>query len=313
MPALPTPVSRLMAEYGFVPAEQMPNPRSLLLKGMLEDRPAVLKVTPAEDARSVAQQRNAVHWIKAVGDQVSSGPYHIAPIDAEGMLEDGSHWLIMPYIEGTPLAHVGKNGISRLAYPNATALLPSITGLMHAIMATRPHGRAALHGTPEQAALADQTILDTAAEWAQDTTDTTPHIARLLQIIQASYKEVKESNAHGDFSETNIIINPAGEPVLFDAELGNVFNYAHYDIAEFYNRLYTRLCMPGLARAALESYIAGLSQDRTVFIEHFLCLSALRCIGNFKEISSLTDSAGKQKRLDYATRYAKAIVTRSLF
>jgi len=119
-----------------------------------------------------------------------------------------------------------------------------------------------------------------------------------------------QGNAHGDFTEVNLIINAKREPVLIDAEISDSSGYKYYDAAEFYNRLYTRAMRPDLATVFLHEYIATLAhQSVQRFLSNFLCLSALRSIGNWMEITSSGDIPHKQKRLAAATQYAEAIVT----
>jgi len=150
-------------------------------------------------------------------------------------------------------------------------------------------------------------LLETAITWARNDT---PYLAELLQLIQANYAYLGTTNAHGDFTDVNLVINPKGEPVLIDAEISSAHHYKYYDVAEFYNRLFTRSCVPDLAQTFLTEYVDSLpSRVREKFLNNFLCLSALRCIGNFMEIATLPENSGKQKRLGYAKRYAEAIVT----
>ena len=154
-------------------------------------------------------------------------------------------------------------------------------------------------------------MLQTAISWARSTT---PYLSELLQLLNANSSYLRFNNSHGDFTEINLIVNPRNEPVLIDAEISDSCNYKYYDAAEFYNRLYTRACSPNLADTFLKLYMAGLSKQTLArFKNNFLCLSALRCIGNFMEIDGLPEGKSKNARIEYATRYAKAIVTYELF
>ena len=115
-------------------------------------------------------------------------------------------------------------------------------------------------------------LLENLIRWAR--TDT-PFLSELLQIVDANYTNLRPTAAHGDFTELNLIIDRQQRPILIDAELGAGQNYRFYDVAEFYNRLYTRLCRPDLAAQFLKTYLDTLQPSRRrPFLNNFLCISA---------------------------------------
>lgn len=259
--------------------------------------------------RNALRQRNHIMWTTSLQDKLpKSQPFHIAPILEDGTITHAWHWFISPFIEGTPFAVLGKDGISEITIEQPEEIMPRIVDLMRFIGSATAAGVAGIDARYDSIARSNKAkMIETAIHWARNDT---PYLADLLQLIEANYVHLRPTNTHGDFTETNLIINNKREPVLLDAEISNAYHYKYYDAVEFYNRLFTRACQPELAAAFLHIYIKKMPKNaQQKFLNNFLCLSALRCIGNFMEIAGFEDGPGKQKRLMYATDYARAIVT----
>ena len=308
---LPKPVQGFLTEKHFTLQATLKNSRYFLMRVATSqaDIQLMLKIEKS-NPRTSLQQRNHILWTKSVAHTVpQNAPFHIVPILEDGYLEGVGYWFTMPFIEGQSFAAMNDDRLSAVTISHPEEVMPRIVSLIKYIEKTPAlsvDGIDARYGKiPNRR---DKlTLLETAISWARNDT---PYLAELLQLIQANYAYLGSANAHGDFTESNLIINQKREPVLIDAEISSAFHYKYYDVAEFYNRLFTRACAPELAATFLREYVHTLPQ-RSVqkFLTNFLCLSALRCIGNFMEIAALPEGIGKQKRLEYANRYATTIVT----
>lgn len=306
---LPQAVKVFLEEKGFQLKTRLKNARYLLLQvsALNSENDLLLKIGKGKDS---LQQRNHVLWTKSVEHTVpKEAPFHIAPILEDGTINGIWYWFTTPFIDGTPFAEKGEDDVSKITSEHPEEVLSNIILLMRHIENVDALGANDIDA--RYGALAKKRdrleLLDTAIKWARNDT---PYLAELLQLIQANYTYLGTTNAHGDFTDVNLIIDPKGEPVLIDAEISSTHHYKYYDVAEFYNRLFTRSCAPDLAQTFLAKYAASLPvRSRQKFLNNFLCLSALRCIGNFMEIATFPESSGKKKRLEYAKRYAESIVT----
>jgi hypothetical protein len=308
---LPQPIRSFLNDKDFTIKSTIGNRRYYLLRvsapGLKSD--LLLKINRG-DPESSLRQRNHVLWTKSVEPTVPEGsPFHIAPVLDNGDIDGVWYWFTTPFIAGSPFAEMGEDGLSKIIHERPKEVLPKVVLLMRhvekvdALSADEVDAR---HGKISKRRDKLE-LLETAIKWARNDT---PYLAELLQLLQANYSYLGITNAHGDFTDVNLIIDRRNEPVLIDAEISSSHHYRYYDAAEFYNRLFTRSCSPELAIAFLNDYVKSLPrQSVQKFLNNFLCLSALRCIGNFIEIDSLSDGNGKQKRLAFAKRYAEAIVT----
>jgi hypothetical protein len=304
---LPIMVQQIIHTTGFSVRERIANKRYYLFRGHVAGEPCMLKIEGRNPGNSL-HQRNHVLWTNSMQNAVpQDAPFSILPVLEDGYMGDTWHWFIMPYVKGHPFATIDHDGLSHLNVTSPELILSHIISLMQLIERTPAKTVNGIDARLNFQAKNKLTILETAIKWARNDT---PYLAELLQIIDTNYKHLATRNSHGDFSEINLIITPDNEPVLLDAEISDAYNYAYYDAAEFYNRIFTRLCNPELAYTFLQMYtkkIPGRSRQR--FYSNFLCISALRCIGNFMEISTLKEGPGKQKRSEYAQRYAYEIIT----
>jgi hypothetical protein len=308
---LPSPIRKFLSEKNYTIQEQFISTRYFLMRVLPghADTALMLKIEKGTPQTSL-KQRNHILWTKSVARTVPhNAPFHIALVIEDGYIADTWYWFTMPLIEGEPVAVMNDDYVSRITISRPKEIMPHIVALMKHIEKTPALSVAGVDGRYGSISKRRDKLelLETAIGWSRNDT---PYLAELLQLIQVNYKYLGTSNAHGDFTDINIIINRKREPVLLDAEINSPYHYKYYDAVEFYNRLYTRSCSPELAMSFLDTYIASLPK-RSVqkFLNNFLCLSALRCIGNFMEIAALPEGTGKQKRLEYARRYATAIVT----
>lgn len=307
---IPKPIRAFLEKKAFRVKRQLPNKRFIVLKGNLANnntQPLMLKIERGNPRHSI-NQRNLVLWTKAVQDTFPpDAQFGVAPILEDGFIDEKWHWFLMPFIAGEPFATVDEE-LTHISVKDPAELLTRIVALMHHIEKTTASNVASFDaraGFPHK--LNKVQMLDTAIGWSRSDT---PYLAELLQIINANYQHIGTTNSHGDFTETNLIITPDRRPILIDAEISNTQNYKYFDAAEFYNRLFTRADNPALAEAFLRAYTESLPKStRKSFANNFLCLSALRCIGDFMEIGAFTDSPRKQRRIQATRHYAESIVS----
>lgn len=305
--SIPEEVKNLLKITGFRPLSVLRDTPTWIFKGAHPRYKETVVIKIAGTQRDSILLRNHILWTKSLAEKVPrNASFHLVTV-----LEDGwegiLQWCLMPYVKGTPLAHT-KGLVSKVDATLLEEALPGIIALLQFIERNDALSVLGIDGRIGSISKKGKlSLLQTAIEWARPDT---PHLAELLQIINANYHYLGVTNSHGDFTETNIIINEKNEPVLIDADISNALNYKYYDTVEFYNRLYTRACNPEIARTFLTGYLDSLpKQTRGKFLNNFLCLSAMRCIGNFMEITSLKSEEGKKKRLEYAYKYAEEIVS----
>lgn len=306
----PKTIQNFLTSIHFDPHATLSTAPTWVIRGKYPkfNQEVVIKI--ATTPRDSMRLRNHLLWAITLSKTVPKNSH----FDIAAVLEDGDVgslvWCIMPYVKGEPFARVNGD-VTEITVTSIETTLPNIVSLLRFIEQGNGLSVAGIDGRLGGITKKDKlSLLQTAIEWARPDT---PHLTELLQIMNANYRYLGTTNSHGDFTETNIVITHKNVPVLIDADISNAFNYKYYDVAEFYNRLYTRACSPELARTFLAAYVASLpKQTVRKFLNNFLCLSALRCIGNFMEIASLKDGEGKQKRLKYARSYAKEIVSRKI-
>jgi hypothetical protein len=306
---LPAPIRALFTKKQFETQESIDNKRFLLVKGTMPtyDFPVLFKAVSPNSASDTILQRNLVMWTRSMQDTLpANAPFHIAPILEDGYVDDGCHWFITPFIEGIPFANPGNE--HKINVDRPAELMPSIVALMRHVEKTSAQTVAGIDARYGSVNKKDKLhLLENAIAWARNDT---PNLAELLQIINSNYRYLGSGNAHGDFTEVNLIINTKREPVLIDAEISDSYGYKYYDAVEFYNRLYTRAMHPELAKVFLHEYISALPRQSVQrFLSNFLCLSALRSIGNWMEINGSDNLSNKHQRELAARQYAEAIVT----
>ncbi len=243
MDQLPSPVQELIKAKHFSVEDVTVTSRYFFILGTQAKERRLMKVAKGAVQHSL-NQRNLVLWTNAMQKTIhKDAQFRIAPIIEDGYIDETWHWLIMPYIEGTPFATIGEDGVSHLMIDNPEKVFPSIIALMKHI--DRVPG-ASIRGIDARYSYKPKSklvLLETAISKARNNT---PYLAELLQLINTNYQHLKTTNAHSDITETNLIVTPQDVPVLIDAEFAEAYNYEHYDAVEFYNRLFTRLSMPEL-------------------------------------------------------------------
>ena len=306
---IPSEIQTFLKAKHFAQTGIVPHPRSWLLKGSLPSQPeAVLfKIIPTATHRSLTQ-RNLVLWTQSLHQQLpANANFGIAPILDHGFIGEKYHWILLPFVAGEPFSVMqGARSVTHIESPQQ--YFPQIIELLKFIESARVTGLAEVDWRYGQPNRADKlSLLESLINLSRPET---PHLSELLKIVAKNYANLRPCSAHGDFTETNIIIDPQHHPILIDAELGSGQYYKYYDVVEFYNRLFTRLGQPELAGNFLKDYVDSLSRsERARFLHNFLCLAAQRCIGNFFEIETSIQGSDRTWRLRLARELAEAIVS----
>jgi hypothetical protein len=147
-----------------------------------------------------------------------------------------------------------------------------------------------------------QNAINTMIDWSFNVT---PRLSDLLKIVQANKSALEEVTAHRDITPINIIIAPGGNVGLVDADIADTTAPKYYDFAEFYNRLWTRVCRPDLAKEFLQLVINNLKDDKAKFYHQLLAILAVRAVGNYWETMQLKEN--QQKRIKFLTSFAEHV------
>lgn len=307
---IPPSINDLLTKKKFDVERVIPNNRFFVAKGSMPDYdyPVLFKSNRVGNGRNLILQRNHILWTKTVTPQIPHGaPFDIVPILEDGSSDEVPSWFISPFVEGTELGTV-KDHISKVQLSNPEDVVLRIAELAHFIGGLTSQSIMGVDGrlgSPVQKP--SDEVIRRSIVWARNDT---PHVAELLQIVEANAKYLNTANAHGDFSETNIIITNDNKPVLYDGELANANDFQHYDAADFYRRLVTRAGEPELARKFLRVYLDRIpNEERRLFFSNFLALSAMGCLGNYTEIETIQETKGRQTRIERAKFYAELIVS----
>lgn len=306
---LPDDVQNFLRKKQFTVENITPQKKFIFIKGTSPAHPQqlLLKISTGSAHLSLTQ-RNLVAWTASIQQNIPKDvPFGIAPILDSGVISESKHWVLMPFVEGTPFATI-QDSLSRTTLDDPAKYLDNIVDLIKYVEKTSARGLEGIDWRQGRGSRKDKlALLENLISWARPQT---PYLSELLQLVNANCPNLRTTPAHGDFTETNLVIDGNDRPVLIDAELGSGQQYKFYDVTEFYNRLYTRLCRPDLARQLLRVYVKDMRPaQKKRFLNNFLCLSALRCVGNFYEIEETISGPEKATRTSYAHQFAEDIVT----
>lgn len=267
-------------------------------------RPLLLKV--AKDRTTSLRLRNENLWSRQVAPKIPSDAPFIIPRPVDyGFIDRQYFWLLSEFVGGEPFAKV-RGVVTEIQVKPPKPYLDKVAEMIFVLQKLEAKG---LTGIDERFGKAPKTdklsILRTAISFGGNTA---PYLAELLQIIDKNYKNLGWSTNHCDITEINLLMRD-DKIVLMDAELGDTAGFRFYDVAEFYNRLYTRSRRPDLAKVFLKAFIKRLRKSQIrKFLNNFVCLCALRCIGNFKEIESIQKEK-RTERVRFARRFAQDIIS----
>lgn len=228
-------------------------------------------------------------------------PFIVPTITLTGRLLNDYHYRVETEVAGTSFAIIESN-LSTLQIINPDKYFPKIYDLIKWLQKQNidlPTSVDRQLGALQRNY--KQKIINTMIKWSYNST---PRLADLLKIIQKNISVFKFTTAHRDITPINIIITEQDKVGLIDADLaGKAPKY--YDIAEFYNRLWTRVCQPELAQQFLKSVISELKGNKDYFYNQFFTISAFRAVGNYWEVMHLKDN--QKKRIKYLTSYSNHI------
>jgi hypothetical protein len=277
----------------------------LKVKRLKDKKTLFLKI--AKDKTTSLLFRNQSFWTKQVAAKIPPGAgFTIPAIIDDGFLNQGYFWLLTEYVPGQPFAEI-KDSLGRIRVKNPENYFEKIIELILFLAKTEARGLKGIDNRlgrePKTTKLA---VLEKAIRLGEANI---PHYSELLKIINANYQNLKKVTVHGDLTPINLMVDREERVVLVDSDLGNFVFFRYYDVAEFYNRLYSRCCRPDLASRFLSLFVKRLRKDQVQrFLNNFICLIALRAIGNFSEIQSGRGS-GWEKRLRFAKRLAQEIAS----
>lgn len=267
-------------------------------------RPLLLKV--AKDRTTSLRLRNENLWSRQTAPKIPpDAPFIIPRPVGCGFIDRQYFWLLSEFIEGKPFAKM-KGVVTEIQVKKPKAYLDKVAEMVFFLQKLEAKG---LKGIDERFGKSPKTsklsILRAAISFGRNTT---PYLAELLQIIDKNYKNLGWSTNHCDVTPINLLVQ-GDKIVLMDAELGDTAGFRFYDVAEFYNRLYTRCRRPDLAKVFLKAFIKRLRKNQVrKFLNNFVCLCALRCVGNFMEIESISKEK-RTARLRFARRFARDVIS----
>ena len=260
----------------------------------------------AKDRHATLALRNHYFGTKQVVPKLPPSASFVIPkiVDC-GFVDKQYFWILSDYIEGESFAKT-DGVVAKINVENPEKYLKKIVELTIFLQKLDTQS---LRGIDNRFGRNIKTtklaLLESAISNARNNT---PFLAELLQIISANYKDLASTTNHCDLTPINLLITNDGKIALIDADLGNILRFRYYDVAEFYNRLNTRVCRPDLAKTFLALFIQKLRKNQIQkFLNNFLCLSALRAISNFVEIESI-EKAKRAKRLKMAKAFVQDVI-----
>lgn len=271
-------------------------------------KPLFLKI--AKNEKDSLLLSNQYIWTKHMSQFISPKERFniVKPIDT-GTINDYT-WLLTEFVSGTPFTRLNDNCVSEIQIDKPENFLEPIAEMVLFIGSVNSISMKGIDYQVGKKLTTNKTsIIEQAVKLSNSDV---PNLSLLLKLINQNYKNLGKSNNHCDFTPLNLIITNDKKIILNDCDLANILPYKYYDVAEFYNRLYTRSLRPDLANIFLSSIIKKLKKAQIdKFLHNFLCLSAFRAIANFSEIKKLP--LAKQKtRLDMAKEYVQFVVSKKI-
>src|SRR3989344_3548730 len=229
-------------------------------------------------------------------------PFSLPEVVLTGTLLADFYFKVETTLSGTPFA-VLKAGIGKLQVDDPASYFPAIREMITWLQRqkiTLPSGfDQQLHAFFVRN---KQTAISTMISWSYNST---PLFSDLLKIVQANESALEKITVHQDMTPINVIVTGQGRVGLIDADLAETTGPKYYDVAEFYNRLWTRVCRPDLARQFLTEVISHLPPDKSHFYHSLLVILAVRSVGNYFEIMQIKDN--QAKRIEFAKTFADHI------
>lgn len=253
---------------------------------------------------------NQYVWSKQIASKIPENAQFLVPMIIDhGFINDQYFWLLTEYIQGVPFAKF-QGTVSKIQVSNPESYLEKIANLIKFLQVIEIKGLSGID--TRLGKLQNTSRLAMLEKSISMSRNFTPFLADQLQIINSNYHDLGRATNHCDITDINLIVTSDDKIALIDAELGGAVSFRYYDVAEFYNRIYTRACRPDLAKTFLKLFIKKLKKSQKIkFLNNFLCLCALRSIGNFSEIGSLGKTSWN-KRIKFARQFAYEIVTHEI-
>ena len=229
-------------------------------------------------------------------------PFNLPVLIISGTLSDEYYYRVETKLEGTPYALLQDNlCMFQIERPEQHFLqIYKLTEWLSEQKIVLPLG---IFGQ-----LNLQNIINTMIDWGYNAT---PHLSDLLKIVKSSQIVIQKVTAHCDLTPSNIIVDNKGTLGLIDGDIAHTEAPRYYDVAEFYNRLWTRACRPDLAKQFLKIVVENLQDNKDNFYQHLLVILASRAVGNFWEVMSLKEN--QEKRIKYLASFADNVVDKDFF
>ena len=310
-PTLPHDVLRILKEENLILIKYLENgTRSDILKVRYRKEASPLFLKIAKNEKGSLLLSNQYVWTKQITQLIPPDANFdiIRPVNT-GVI-DSKTWILSEFVSGTPLAKLNNEFVAIFQVDQPQKYLEPIADMILFIEKSEAIG---LRGIDYQIGKEHKTNKNTLLEEAvRMSSPAVPFLSELLKIISANYKDLGKTSNHGDITPINIIILKNNKVILTDADLANILTFKYYDLAEFYNRLYTSALRPDLATQFLKIIMEKLNkQEVDKFLHNFLCLSSLRAIANFHELTNIPIEK-QTKRIDAATKYASLVVSKKI-
>lgn len=243
--------------------------------------------------------QNSVHFSN--GLEKLSPPFSYPKVLQTGNILGDFFYKIETEVKGKPLA-VLTNDISILQFDKPEKYFQKITEIIFWLEKVdipipanfdKQSGPLKIHNYNK--------VTGTMIKWSYNET---PRLSDLLKIVSGNKETLIKVTAHRDITPINLITSPNGSIGLIDADIIKKAP-KYYDVAEFYNRLWTRICKPDLATKFLACVIENLKEDKDTFFNHLLPLLAFRSVGNYWETMQIKNN--QKKRIKYLTSFANHV------
>ncbi len=229
-------------------------------------------------------------------------PFNIPTLVISGELLDGLYYRVETKLEGTSYALLEDNLCTfQIEHPEQYFLqiykLTEWLSEQKIILPLSAFGP-----------LNPQDIINTMIDWSYNAT---PRLSDLLKIVKSHQIILQKVTAHCDLTPSNLVLDGKGTLGLIDGDIAHTEAPGYYDVAEFYNRLWTRACRPDLAKKFLQIVLENFKENKDDFYQQLLFILAFRAVGNYWEVMSLKEN--QEKRIEYLTNFADNVADKGFF
>jgi thiamine kinase-like enzyme len=248
--------------------------------------------------------QNSTHFNKQL--KKLNPPFEVASLEFDGFILDDFYFKVEEKIQGKPFAEL-KESISVIDIDKPEKYFNKVAEAILWLQKQNivlPRDIEKFKDIKVEDKINNERIIKTMIGWSYNST---PKLSDLLKIVSKNKLMFKKVTAHKDMTPINLIVTSKDKIGLVDMDIAKTAP-KYYDMVEFYNRLWTRVCKPQLARKFLGIVLNKIKDNKKIFFNQFLVISAFKGVGNYWEVMHLKEN--QKKRLKFAESYIDHIVNR---